>query len=291
MAESAASTAYGVISQIALERARPKAQRIYDDPLAVQMLPGSMRALVGIMGWRPLRAPLAGLLEKYAPGVANGILSRKRYIDDKLVELLKAGINTVVILGAGLDTLAYRNSQLMTAHVYEVDLPEIISYKTERLRQLHPELPPNVTYVPIDFESQTLDKVLAAQGYSLDQKTFFVWEGVTQYLTGAGVRSTFEFLAKASTGSRLVFTYVVKDFIDGVNKYGLDALYQRMRVKNQLWHFGMNPAEVAYFIGAYGWKVLEQAGAETFRERYVKPAGRSEPVSELERAVYAEKIG
>jgi len=159
MAESAASTAYGVVSQIALEQGLPKAQRIFDDPLAVQMLPSASRALVGMMGWRPLRAPLVRLMEKAAPGIGNEILSRKRYIDDALTVSLNSGINTVVILGAGLDTLAYRNSALMTAHVYEVDLPEIITYKTDKLRQLRPELPPYVTYVPIDFESQALDRL------------------------------------------------------------------------------------------------------------------------------------
>jgi len=188
-----------------------------------------------------------------------------------------------------LDTLAYRNQQLVNVRVYEVDLPEIITYKTQKVRQIYQKLPANITYVPIDFETQTLDAVLTAQGYLLDQKTFFVWEGVTQYLTEAGVRATFDFLAQASAGSRLVFTYVQKDFIDGINKYGLDTFYQRVRVNNQLWHFGIRPPEVSPFIAPYGWKVIEQVGAAEFRLRYVQPAGRSEPVSEVERAVYAEK--
>jgi methyltransferase (TIGR00027 family) len=290
MAESAATTAYGVMAQIALEQARPKARRIFEDPLAVHMLSPSQQAMTMFISMRPLRQPLYGLLEKVAPGIANGILSRKRYIDDKLSESLRSGINTVVILGSGLDTLAYRNSQLMNAHVYEVDLPEIITYKEKKVRQIFQTLPEHVTYVPIDFETQSLDTVLISQGWSPARHAFYVWEGVTQYLTEAGVRGTFEFLAKASAGSRLVFTYVVKDFIDGVNKYGLDSFYQRVRVKNQLWHFGLNPPDVEKFMGKYGWKVLEQAGADEFRKRYVEPAGRSEPVSEIERTVYAKRV-
>ena len=291
MAASAASTAYGVMAQIALEQALPKARRIVDDPLALQMLPPSQQALTMIMSMKLLRAPMVRLLEKYAPGIAASILSRKRYIDETLADAIKNGINTVVILGAGLDTLAYRNSQLASTHVYEVDLPEIITYKTERLRRLNPSLPAHVTYVPIDFESQSLESILTAQGYRLDQRTLFIWEGVTQYLTEAGVRATFDFLAKASAGSRLVFTYVQQDFIDGSNKYGLDSFYQRVRVKNQLWHFGLRPADVDGFIGEYGWKVIGRVGAEVYHARYVKPAGRNEPVSEVERTVYAEKIG
>ncbi|MBI1259209.1 MAG: SAM-dependent methyltransferase [Chloroflexi bacterium] len=290
MAESAASTGYGVVSQIALEQAVPKAQRIYDDPLAVQMLPPLHQAMTMVMSMKLLRAPMARMLEKYAPGIADSILSRKRAIDDALVDSVKAGINTVVILGAGLDTLAYRHPELTTLRFYEVDLPEIIRYKQKKVRQIYQKLPANVTYVPIDFETQTLDAVLTTQGYSLDRETLFVWEGVTQYLTEAGVRATFEFLAKASAGSRLIFTYVLKDFIDGVDTLGLDTLYKRMRVSSQLWKFGLNSADVAGFIGAYGWQVIEQVGAQEYRQRYVNPVGRHEAVSDLERTVYAQKV-
>jgi len=289
MAESAASTAYGVMAQIALEQALPKARRIFDDPLAVQMLSPSQQALTMFMSMRPLRAPVARLLEKFAPGIAAGILSRKRYIDEALADALKHDIDTVVILGAGLDTLAYRNLQLAQAHVYEVDLPGIITYKQKRVQQIFQKLPAHVTYVPIDFETQTLGSVLTAQSYSLDRKTFFVWEGVTQYLTEAGVRSTFEFLAKASAGSRLVFTYVQQDFIDGVNLYGARSLYARFRRRRQVWHFGIRPDDVAAFLAEYGWRLVDNAGPDYFVPHYIAPTGRRLGASQLEWTAYARK--
>jgi methyltransferase (TIGR00027 family) len=131
--------------------------------------------------------------------------------------------------------------------------------------------------------------VLTQKGYSFDNKTFFVWEAVTQYITEAAVRATFQSLAKAKAGSRLVFTYVLQDFIDGSNMYELDSLYQRFRVKSQLWQFGLHPHKVNDFIGDYDWKVLEQVGAAEFAERYIKPLGRTGGIAEIEKSVCAEK--
>ena len=87
-----------------------------------------------------------------------------------------------------------------------------------------------------------------------------------------------------------LFTYVRKDFIDGVAGYGSEALYQAFRVKEQLWRFGMVPEEVKDFLGEYAWKELEQMGSQEFTAQYVQPSGRSLPISEIERAVYAQKM-
>jgi methyltransferase (TIGR00027 family) len=214
---------------------------------------------------------------------------RKRYIDDKLIEALGSGIDTVVILGSGLDTRAYRIPQLSTLPVYEVDLPQTIAYKERKLRQLYGSVPPHVRLIPIDFDRQTLEDVLKSHGYSLDRKSFFIWEGVTQYISETAVRTVFEFLAKVRPGSRIVFTYIVKDFIDGERTYGLERLYQQTRVKKQIWQFGLHPSQVAAFIGEYSWKELEHVGADEYRQRYLDPMGRTDAVMEIERMVYADK--
>jgi methyltransferase (TIGR00027 family) len=174
--------------------------------------------------------------------------------------------------------------------VFEVDLPENIEYKRARLRRLYGDVPAHVTLVPIDFDHQELADVLASQGYRTGYKSFFIWEAVTQYLTDEGVQKTFDFLAQARGGSRLVFTYVRKDFIDGTANYGLDVLYQAYRVKRQWWHFGLEPEQVAAFLKGHTWKELEQVGSQEYRDRYLRPYDRALPVMEIERAVYAEKI-
>ncbi|HSD85087.1 MAG TPA: SAM-dependent methyltransferase, partial [Anaerolineae bacterium] len=105
-----------------------------------------------------------------------------------------------------------------------------------------------------------------------------------------GIRRTFNFLAQVQAGSRLVFTYVRKDFIEGTARYGLDLLYRTYRLRRRLWHFGWEPQQVAAFLAEYGWKEVEQVGSQEYTSRYLKPSGRTMPVLEIERAVYAEKI-
>jgi methyltransferase (TIGR00027 family) len=230
------------------------------------------------------------LAERGGRGIWGAVLCRKRYIDDRLLEAVSAGIQAVVILGAGLDTRAYRLAALGTIPVFEVDLPENIAYKRTKLLELYGSVPAHVAFVPLDFDSQDLASGLASQGYRAEYKSFFVWEAVTQYLSENGVRRTLSFLAQTKSGSRLVFTYVRKDFIDGTARYGLDAVYETYRVKRQLWRFGLEPAQVAAFLEQYAWKELEQAGSQDYTLRYLRPVGRALPVTEIERAVYAEKL-
>lgn len=290
MAETVASTAYGPMVLTALERTLLPSQRIIDDLLAYRMLPSGMKLMVQACHFKPVRQLFVGLMEKSMPGLLAGFVSRKRYINDKMLESLNIGIEAVVILGAGLDTLAYRIPQLASVKVYEVDLPENIHYKERQLKALFGAVPAHVTLVSINFEDQNLNDVLQQAGYSFDYKTAFVWEAVTQYLSESAVRETFQALAKAKSGSRLLFTYVLQEFIDGTNTFGLESLYQRFRIKSDLWKFGLHPEAVGNFIADYGWRVLEQVGANEYSSRYLHPVGRSEPVAVIERIVYALKL-
>lgn len=290
MANKAGQTAYGPMVQVAVEQYEPEAQRLVHDELACQFLPPGLQHVVRLAQWRPLRRLVYRLSEKRAPGVRGGVLCRKRYIDDKALEAVNAGIDTLVNLGAGLDTRFYRLPALAGTSAFEVDLPENIAYKSEKLQQLFGMVPARVRLVPMEFGAQDLERVLTSSGYQKGQKTFFIWEAVTQYLPETAVRSTFDFLAQAPSGSRLVFTYIRQDFMDGTALCGLDALYQGFRVKEQVWQFGLAPEKVAPFLHEYSWGEVEQVGTQEYTALYLKPCGRALRVMDIERAVRAEKL-
>jgi methyltransferase (TIGR00027 family) len=290
MESRSAKTALGPMVIVAVEQNFPQGNRLIRDDVAYRFLPLGIRSLAKLTRFSPIRGLLIWSSERRARGVWGGIACRKRYIDDRLIEALGSEIDAVVNLGAGLDTLAYRPPALSTLSVFEVDLPENISHKRHVLHQVYGRIPDHVTLVPLDFEHQDLERVLTSHGYQIQQKSFFIWEAVTQYLTERGVRKVFSFLAKANPGSKFVFTYIRKDFIDGVASYGSGALYKAFRVKEQLWRFGMVPEQVGAFLKEYDWKELEQAGSHEYIAQYVKPSGRTLPISEIERAVYAEKM-
>lgn len=287
MDNPAVQTAIGPMVIVAADQYEPTP--LLRDELAGRFLPGGGRAFVSLARFWPVRQRLIKLTEKRIPGLWAGMLCRKRYIDDELHDAVEAGNEAVVILGSGMDTRAYRLPELAKIPVYEVDLPTNIDRKRRRLEQTHGGVPDNVTLVPADLETQRLAQALTAVGYSGGVKTAFVWEAVTQYLTEGSVRKTFEFLSTAPSGSRLVFTYVRQDFLDGRVGYDAEAAYQDFVIKRQLWKFGMDPSQVAEVLAGYGWRELEQAGSDEFLSRYVRPAGRSLAVSEIERAVSAEK--
>ena len=278
------------MSVVVVEQQTPESRRLVQDGLALRFLPPGIKFLASLTHLSPVRTLLFNASEKRAPGVWGSVLCRKRYIDEKLLEAVHAGVDAVVILGAGLDTRACRLPALAALPVFEVDLPENIAYKRARLDELYGSVPAAITLVPFDFESQGLGNVLASLGFRNEGRGFFIWEAVTQYLAEAGVRKTFDFLAHAGAGSRLVFTYIRQDFVAGAARYGLEALYQAYRVKRQLWRFGLEPEQVAAFLGSYNWRELEQVGSHEYNLRYLQPISRSLPVTEIERAVYAEKL-
>jgi len=273
---------------VAIEQYYPEGERIITDDLAYRILPLGFRAEVRLIG--RFKDWIIRKSEKKVPGLWAGIMGRKRYIDDRVADDADGQVEAVVNLGAGFDTRAYRLQALANVPVWEVDQPQNIDGKRSRLQMLFQEVPTHVTLVPIDFDQEDLAAVLASHGYDPDRKTFFIWEGVTQYLTESGIRATFQFLATAPAGSRLALTYTPKDFIDGEVFYGQEYLYKRMLLKDRIWFFGLDPENVDDFLGEYGWRVLEHLGYDELDERYVKPTGRELQSMAIERIIYAEKL-
>ena len=103
-------------------------------------------------------------------------------------------------------------------------------------------------------------------------------------------RSTLKYVAQATTGSRIVFTYVLRSFIDGNHiPNGLNGLYKlTLNKKKPLWFCGFNPAEMPEYLSQYSLHIIEDIGHEECLERYMKPKGRDLTVMEIERAVLAE---
>ncbi|MEV0384782.1 SAM-dependent methyltransferase [Nonomuraea sp. NPDC050643] len=282
----AASTAFGPIAIVAVEQKVPGERRIVSDDMAFRMLPGSVRPIVHAAAWRPVREWLVSMSDRQGPGVWGGILCRKRYVDEKVADAMAAGVEQLVVLGAGLDTLACRTPG---AAAFEVDLPVNSAYKRRRLEELYGGVPGHVRLVAADLQADDLGAALTAAGFRLDQPVLVLLEGVTPYLTEDGVRRILAFLAKTATGSRLLFTYIRQDFIDGSARYGMGQQVYRRYVIQRIWRFGLADGDVGPLLAEYGWREREQVGAAEYRARYLEPLGRPMRVMEIERFVEAEK--
>jgi methyltransferase (TIGR00027 family) len=284
----AAQTAFGPMMLVAMEQTEPPGRRLVDDDLAARFLPAPTRWLVTATPPKLMRRLMMAAMERDGPGLWANMTCRKRYVADKVAAALD-NIDAVVVLGAGLDTLAYRLARQTRLPIFEVDQPVNIERKAKAVRRVLGELPSSVRLVPLDFEHDDVLTTLTGLGYRADYRTFFVWEAVTQYLTADAVHATLESLRPAAPGSRLVFTYVRRDFIDGVNFYGAEQLYRRFRQRQQLWRFGLLPEEATAFLDRHGWRLVEQLGPEEIVRRYVEPTGRDLTASQVEWSAYAEK--
>ena len=135
------------------------------------------------------------------------IAVRTRFAEDALVAAIERGVEQLVVLGAGLDTYAYRGTSRERLHIFEVDHPATQLWKRQRLADAAIPVPDNLTFAPVDFERQGLAEGLAAAGFHPAQRTFFTWLGVVPYLTEVATWSTLGFIASLAGGADVVFDY------------------------------------------------------------------------------------
>lgn len=185
-----AAAAHRAVHQV-LERGR-----IFADPLAVRILGTHAETAIRDAESNPSRRMLRLF-----------IAVRTRFAEDALAAAVACGVRQLVVLGAGLDTYAYRNAFGESLHVFEVDHPATQAWKRQRLAEAAIPLPHALTFAPVDFERETLADGLAAAGFDPAKQAFFTWLGVVPYLTEQAVFSTLEFIARLPGGAHVVFDY------------------------------------------------------------------------------------
>jgi methyltransferase (TIGR00027 family) len=213
---------------------------------------------------------------------ARGVHVRTRHIDDVLEESLRMGSTQVVILGAGLDSRAYRfGGALGNARVFELDLPATQEYKKKRVREVLGALPGHVTYVPIDFTKQELATVLDAAGYDRKKKTLFIWEGVTMYIPEAAVDATLRAVARnAAPGSRIVFDYFLQSALQDAP--GLRDISRNVAAVGEPFVFGISGNDASAFVKERGLAVASDFGSADLGVRYL-PKGNNLPTPSANR--------
>jgi methyltransferase (TIGR00027 family) len=148
-------------------------------------------------------------------------------------------------------------------------------------------LPDHVTFIPIDFDTQSLEGVFGGTGFDPSTPAVFVWEGVTQYIKQEAVRQTLRFIGECAPGSIVVFTYVLKSVIE--RRSAIQGADHMMDVvaKQAPWVFGLEPSSVADFLKAFHLVLTADVGNADHQERYLRPAKRNLAVFEGERIAQA----
>jgi methyltransferase (TIGR00027 family) len=193
---------------------------------------------------------------------------RSRYAEDHLAESVAQGVTQYVILGAGLDTFAYRNP-FPQLRVFEVDFPATQEWKHSLLAEAAIAVPPNVTFVPLDFEQKTLAEGLAGAGFDPARPAFFGWLGVVPYLTVTAFRSTIGTIAKLSASSAVSFDYALSPQSLGfLHRMAFNALANRVAKAGEPFQLFFTPAEVAAEFARAGFSRTEQLDSADLNALY-----------------------
>ncbi|MCL5995504.1 MAG: class I SAM-dependent methyltransferase [Chloroflexi bacterium] len=256
------TTAEGMALVRAIESSRPAGQRICYDPVA--------RSLINGFSYTMSKLVIdSGIYARISQGALEFITARERYIDDYLKACLSEGLDQVVILGAGFDTRAYRIPGIEKTRVFEIDHPATQEVKLKKLKKVIAPLPDHVTFIPVDFNTQTLGERLPASGYDEHGKTLFIWQGVTMYLTAEGVDSTLAFIANhAGPGSAVIFDYFYNEFLRDTSRPEVKRLRRTMQVIGEEHIFGIDEGQLEPFLTRRGFRDVRNADAEELKRLY-----------------------
>jgi len=206
-------------------------------------------------------------------GIYEYVIARTKLFDQMFLNGLENHISQIVIMGAGMDTRALRFAQKNHGtKVFELDIERTQDPKIEILKRKSVELPDELIFVPIDFNSQSLKEVLAHVGFQMGQLNLFLWEGVTMYLAPQAVDATMDFIRENSqTGSLLVFDYIYASVLRRENKYyGEEEIFNTVSGAGEGWTFGIAEGEVENFLSERGYQMKTHYASTDLEEKYFK---------------------
>lgn len=207
----------------------------------------------------------------FAPQWRAGFLIRSRYAEDCLAESMTRGLAQYLILGAGLDTFAYRQPAWAHAiHIFEADHPATQAFKREQLAKSGIEPPANLTFVPIDFESVSLRQALRATCFAFDRATFCSWLGVTQYLTNAAIEETLAFMLSLPSGSEIVLTFILpQEALSGIEADAVATAVAKAAEVGEPWLSRFHPADLVSQLQGMGFSQVFHMTPEMAHDRYL----------------------
>lgn len=254
-------TAQGTALQRAVHQLLEK-PLVFDDPLALKIL-GAQRAKWLALNLDRFETPASRAMRAF-------LVTRSRYAEDELARVYQQGTRQYIVLGAGLDTFAYRNPHGRRLRVFEVDHPSTQAWKRAHLHDQRIGVPRSLTFVPVDFEKQSLANRLREAGFRRDAPVFISWLGVTMYLTRDAVMQTLRFVSEScARGSEIVFDFSLPEEALGVvERMSRAKRAARVAKIGEPWISHFDPASLVRELTAMGFSQANHFGANEANELY-----------------------
>jgi methyltransferase (TIGR00027 family) len=235
---------------------------VFEDPFSVPILPPDARLELE-------RTPAASR-KPFSAAMRAFMVCRARFAEDVLAAGIRDhGVKQALILGAGLDTFALRNPY-PNLHVFEVDHPATQSWKREFLAASKLPLPEALTFVPVDFEHQSLRQQLLHTGFDFTATSATAWLGVVPYLTPEAFAATARVLGRLPAGSSLVFDYSKpREVLSPTEQLMLDSLSARVALAGEPFQLFFTPQSLAEELPRFDLTVVEDLNSAALNERYL----------------------
>ena len=269
-ANTASRTAQYMALFRAIETGRPSHRRLFTDPYASIFLDQKLNRVAKFSKLPLIGRLIPKIIQRKGPGALSSGIARTKYIDELLWQTILKGVKQVIILGAGFDTRSLRLDYLNSIPVWEIDHPDTAKWKMNRLKETLGHLPPNVWYLQIDFNKQSLEDLASKHNLNFNIPTTIIWEGVTNYLTQQAIDKTFEFVKEFTSGSYLIFTYINRLVLDNPGSFmGTERVFKNLTKNEECWTFGFNPEELSGYLAEFHLTLLEDLGADEYRKKYM----------------------
>jgi methyltransferase (TIGR00027 family) len=243
--------------------------RVFTDPVAVGLFPEATEAAI--------REQADKFLEPSSRRIRANFVLRSRHAEDCLAEAVARGFRQYVVLGAGLDTFAYRQPDwAKNIQIVEIDQPASQSFKMECLRNRGVSIPSNLHFQPVDFRTETLSERLVATPLAASEPIFVSWLGVTQYLPSEAIETTLRAVALWQGGSEIVVQHIEGDWtsLDAVGRNAMEGAAARAASAGEPWLSRFSFEEMASLLRKSGFSEIRHFSIEDAMQRYFR--GRSD---------------
>ena len=219
-----------------------------------------------------IRRHVCKKLTKVVPGTHEYMVARTKHFDDLFKQALADNIPQIVFLGAGYDTRSIRfKDSVQETKIFELDVPTTQKQKKDLLLKAGISVSKQLSFVPINFNKESLQNVLSNAGYDKSQKSFFIWEGVTYYLPEETVKNTLSIIKNHSgAGSTVAFDYFYKSIVQGKSDfYGAKEIIKEVSKSGEPFQFGIDQGKIKSFLVENGFDMLSHHTPEEFEKIYL----------------------
>ena len=238
-----------------------------NDYIAPQLLPKFFTPVIKVGIFRKF------FTNRFPSGMYEYVIARTKFIDSVFQNAISNEFDQILIFGAGFDSRGIRFADLnKKTIIFELDAPVTQEAKIDQLKKRGIEINPNITFISIDFNKESLEDKLIESGFKENKKSLFILEGLTMYLDPEAIDNTFHVIDQfAGTGSEVVFDYVYLSVLRGENiYYGEPEVIKQLQNTNEPWSFGIEKGKLESFLKDRNLKLIQSLNSEDLENRFFK---------------------